>query len=78
MSKKVSIDKNQKQNLIWASGHYLCTHLPQNFDTWSNRKLNNFLEKNAWEPLEHWPAEDIWEQIDSLAYSVKENYRRKK
>jgi hypothetical protein len=45
MSKKLSIDKNQKQNLIWASGHCLCTHLPQNFDTWSKRKLNNFLEK---------------------------------
>jgi len=78
MSKKVSIEKNQKQNLIWASGHYLCTHLPQNFDTWSNRKLNNFLERNIWEPLEGATPQWIWEQIDNLAWSVKENYRRKK
>ena len=78
MSKKVSIDKKQKQNLIWASGHCLTTYLPQDFDKWTDRKLDNFLEKHAWEPFEYWPAKNIWEQIDSLAWSVKENYRRKK
>jgi hypothetical protein len=39
---------------------------------WSDTKLDNFLEANAWEPLEHWPAEDIWEQIEDLALSVNE------
>jgi hypothetical protein len=78
MSKKVSIDPKIKQDLIWASGHCLTTYLPEDFDTWTDRKLNNFLEKHAWEPFEYWPAENIWEQIDSLAYSVGKNYRRKK
>ena len=78
MTKKVSIDEKQKQNLIWASGHCLTTHLPENFDTWTDRKLNNFLVQHAWEPFEYWPAKNIWEQIDSLAYSVGKNYRRKK
>ena len=70
MSKK--IQKDLKDDFIWASGHYLCTHLPENFDVWSDTKLDNFLEANAWEPLEHWPAEDIWEQIQDLALSVNE------
>jgi len=70
----MKIKKSLKKHLIWASGHYLSTYLPQDFDTWSNSKLDNFLETNAWEPLEHWPAEDIWEQIEDLAYSVIRNY----
>jgi len=72
MSKKRIIKSSLKKDLIWASGKYLCTFLPDDFDKWSNRKLNNFLEKNAWEPIEFWPAEDIWEQIEDLALSVNE------
>jgi hypothetical protein len=73
---KVSIDKDMKEHLIWASGHCLTTYLPEDFDTWTDRKLNNFLEKHACEPFEYWPAENIWEQIDSLAYSAKQNYEK--
>ena len=72
MSKKVVINKKMKKDLIWASGHFLCNHLPNDFDTWTERKLNNYLEKYIVEHLQGCDADWIWEQIDDLAYSVHE------
>ena len=42
---QVSIEKKRKQDLIWASGHYLGQHLPQDFDKWTDKKLNKYLEE---------------------------------
>jgi hypothetical protein len=63
--------KQQKEDLIWASGRYLTTYLPDDFDTWSEKKLHAFLEKYASENVEYWDAEDIWEEISDLANSVR-------
>jgi hypothetical protein len=46
--------------------------LPNDFDTWTERKLNNFLEKYIVEHLQGSEADWIWEQIDDLAWSVNE------
>ena len=32
-----------KQDLRWASGHYLCETLPIDYDQWSEKKLDKFL-----------------------------------
>ena len=60
------------KDFIWASGNILCKHLPNDFDTWTERKLNNFLEKYIVEHLQGSEADWIWEQIDDLAWSVNE------
>jgi len=75
MSKKLNIKRNMKKHLRWASGQILSTFLPEDFDTWTKRKLDNFLEKHTSELVEYWPAESIWEQIEDLAHSVKRNYK---
>jgi hypothetical protein len=59
----------KKRYYINASGQYLTDYLPQNFDKWTKRKLINFLNKNAWEPLEDYPPEYVWDQIEASAYS---------
>tara|TARA_A100000172_G_scaffold27860_1_gene16398 strand:+ start:249 stop:467 length:219 start_codon:yes stop_codon:yes gene_type:complete len=68
------MNKQEKQNLIWASGFYLVKNLPKNFDKWSEKKLDKFLSDNAWEFFEFCEPHFIWEQIDSLAWSVNQHY----
>ena len=53
MSKKVVIDPKIKDDLIWASGHFLCESFPGNFDKWTDKKLNKFIENNPWEPFQY-------------------------
>ena len=70
--KKVKINQKRKKDFIWASGNILYKHLPKDFDTWTERKLNNFLEKYIVEHLQGSEGDWIWEQIDDLAWSVNE------
>ena len=42
-----------KQDIIWASGHYLSEALPSSYDEWSEKKLDKFLSENAWEFFEY-------------------------
>ena len=60
-----------KQDLRWASSHYLCETLPSDYDEWSDKKLDKFIEDNAWEFFEYADPKFIWEQIESLAWSMK-------
>ena len=68
---KVSIEKNRKPDLIWASGHFLCESLPRNFDKWTDKKLDKFIEDNPWEPFQYWPANLIWDEILGLTTSMR-------
>ena len=45
--KKVIINQKRKKDFIWASGNILCKHLPNDFDTWTKRKLNNCFKINV-------------------------------
>lgn len=58
------------QDYIWASGQFLGKHLPSDFEEWEEEKLNKFLTDNVWEFFEYCEPNFIWEQIDSLAWSV--------
>ena len=42
----------EKESIIWASGQYLTSHLPQDYDTWGEEKLYNHLVEFVWEPFE--------------------------
>ena len=52
------------------SGHFLCQHLPDDWNDWPEEKLDKFFEDNEWEPLEYWPVNDVYELIDSLTRDV--------
>ena len=65
--------KVTKEDIIWASGHYLGELLPSDFDEWEEEKIDQFLEENAWEYFQYADPKFIWEQIESLAWSMR-NY----
>ena len=66
------------QDYIWASGHFLGKHLPLDYEEWEEKKLDKFLTDNAWEFFEYCEPKFIWEQIDSLAWSVNKYMGEKK
>ena len=61
----------EKESIIWASGHYLTEHLPKDFDAWEDEDLINYLLDNIWEPFEYYPADQVWEKIENLAYDFR-------
>jgi len=52
------------------SGHFLTSHLPEDWDTWNEEKLDQFFSDHAWEPLEYWGVNDVFELIDNLTIDV--------
>jgi hypothetical protein len=60
----------EQQIFARMSGHFLCQHLPDDWADWPEEKLDKFFEDNAWEPLEYWPVNDVYELIDSLTRDV--------
>ena len=61
-----------KQDFIFASSHILCETLPPDFDMWSEEKLDDFLSDNAYEPFEYHTPTQIYQEIESLAHSVRD------
>lgn len=67
----------EKRAFIAASGQVLTEHLPENFDDedWSNDEFDSIDEwiiRHAWEPFENYSANQLWEQIDSVANTLKD------
>ncbi len=60
-----------KQDFEWASGFYLYQDLPKNWYDMEEDKLLFTLRELAYEPLENWRGEDIYEQIEILARAVR-------
>lgn len=54
-----------------AAGHFLCDYLPDDYKSWDDEELYQFLEDNAWEPFEHWNGRDIDEQISILVDTLE-------
>ena len=61
-----------KSDIIWASGQFLTEHLPDDYDQWSNEKLDDFIDDHIWEPFEDLEPSFIWDQILNLAKSMRE------
>ena len=64
----------EEESLIYASGEYLCENIPVEFFDWEDDKQDKFLTDNAHESVEYASAEHIWEKIDMLAWSVRDNF----
>ena len=62
-----------KSDIIWASGQFLTEPFSDDYDQWSNEKLDDFIDDHKWEPFEDHDPSFIWEQIEHLALSVR-NY----
>lgn len=62
----------KEQDFIFASGHILCETLPPDYGTWSEEKLDDFLSENAYEPFENHTPTQIYDEISSLAHSVRD------
>ena len=62
-----------KSDIIWASGQFLTETFPDDYEQWSNEKLDDFIDDHKWEPFEDYDPSFIWEQIEHLALSVR-NY----
>jgi len=67
----------EKESIIWASGHYLTNHLPNDYDEWEEEELDKFLEDNAWEMVEGASPKYIWEYIENLAYDFRGTVNKK-
>ena len=63
--------KQKDKDLIWASGTFLSTELPEDFPDWPEEKLFDFLEHNAWAPFDYWDGEELWAHIQDLAVSMR-------
>ena len=61
----------EKESIIWASGHYLTEHLTDEYDEWEEEDTDNYLLDNIWEPFEYYSADQVWENIENLAYDFR-------
>ena len=67
----------ENEALIWASGHFLCEHFPEDFINWEEEQVDKFILDNVWQPFEGYSAKDVWENIDNLAYDFKQSVNNK-
>ena len=52
------------------SGHFLCKHLPDDWNDWPEGKLDKVFEDNVWEPLEYWDINAVYGMIDAVTVDV--------
>ena len=64
--------QRNESDIIWASGQFLTEPFPDNYEQWSNEKLDDFIDDHKWEPFETYNSSFIWEQIEHLAYCVRD------
>jgi hypothetical protein len=57
----------EKESLMLASSHFLCNELPKNFNQWSEKKINQYCQNNAWEPFQYFEGSEIYEHISRLS-----------
>jgi len=56
----------------WASGFYLSDNIPDEYYTeWDDDEQDEFIQNNLWEPFQYWSTNDVLEQIESLAYHIR-------
>ena len=67
----------EEESLIFASGEFLCEHIPVEFFDWKEDKQDEFLEGNVHEGCRYINAKDIWELMDNLAWSIRDNFVKK-
>ena len=54
-----------------VSGNYLCENLPDNWEELAEEEQNEFLETNAWEPVEDLSADELFSLIEDSVPSTQ-------
>ncbi len=62
---------NNNERLIWASGFYLSDNLTEDLLNGGEALLYEFISENLWIPLEGWSADNVFEEIQQLADSLR-------
>ena len=60
--RRISMPKNKVVliDIIWASGQFLTEPFPDDYEQWSNEKLDDFIDDHKWEPFEDYDPSFIW------------------
>jgi len=66
----------EKEDFEWASSFYLYDDLDKAWVNWDEEKLFEEIESLAWQPFEHWEGEDIYNEINKLASSVRQKIEK--
>ena len=69
-------DSHTREDFEWASGFYLYDDLDQKWINWSEKKLFKEIAKLAWQPFEYWEGEEIYNEINKLASSVRQKIEK--
>jgi len=60
----------------WASGHFLVSEFPDNFDELSEEQVNKYIQDWVCVEYELHEPEDVWLMIEHLAYDTVNNLNR--
>jgi len=60
----------------WASGHFLASEFPDNFDELSEEEVNEYIQYWVCVEYELHKPEDVWLMIEHLAYDAVNNLDR--
>jgi len=69
-----TLDRNKL--FVEMSGNYLTNQLPDDWNTWEETKINDFLEENVWEPFEYFSTDDVWDLIENATNSAADFIER--
>ena len=56
--------------MVEASGHCFTDHLPDDWETMEREELDQWCADNVWEPFEYHETDWVFEQAQSIAYSM--------
>lgn len=60
-------DELRFEILQLCSGHYLSATLPDDWQDLSELEQNRFLTENAWQPIETYSPDELWDYIELAA-----------
>ena len=72
------ITKEEIKDFEWASSFYLYDDLDKSWGDWDEEKLFEKIEELAWQPFEYWRGEDLYNEIEKLATSVRRYINKEK
>ena len=70
------MNKKEREDFEWASSFYLYDDLDKKWINWKEEKLFSEIESLAWQPFEYWEGEQIYNEINKLASSVREKIKK--
>ena len=54
-----------------ASGFFLTDELPDNWEDLEDEERDAFLREHAWEPVENFSSDELWDVIENAAISTQ-------